>query len=255
MVLFQRGNNAAQHGHALRLDRLFHFHDLEAASQRGIFFKIFLVFGPGGGGDGAQFSARQGRLQQVRCVSLSRLSTRADHGVGFVDEQDDGDGRGFHFLDQALETVLEFTFDSRACLQQREIQSADRSRCAAAEARRPRATRSAKPSTTAVLPTPASPVRIGLFWRRRIRMSTTWRISKSRPSTGSILPVFAFSVRLMVNWSRLGVFPPGRGPADGAPGAAAAAQRQQPALLRSNSRRSRRSLCAAHRPESSETRG
>ena len=48
--------------------------------------------------------------------------------------------------------------------------------------------RSAKPSTTAVLPTPASPVRIGLFCRRRIRMSTTWRISKSRPSTGSILP-------------------------------------------------------------------
>ena len=29
----------------------------------------------------------------------------------------------------------------------------------------------AKPSTTAVFPTPASPVRIGLLWRRRIRMS------------------------------------------------------------------------------------
>ena len=31
--------------------------------------------------------------------------------------------------------------------------------------------RSANPSTTAVFPTPASPVRIGLFWRRRMRMS------------------------------------------------------------------------------------
>ena len=30
----------------------------------------------------------------------------------------------------------------------------------------PRATRRANPSTTAVLPTPASPTRIGLFWRR-----------------------------------------------------------------------------------------
>ena len=51
--------------------------------------------------------------------------------------------------------------------------------------------RSAKPSTTAVLPTPASPVRIGLFWRRRVRMSMIWRISKSRPRTGSISPAFA----------------------------------------------------------------
>jgi hypothetical protein len=52
----------------------------------------------------------------------------------------------------------------------------------------PSAMRSASPSTTAVLPTPASPVRIGLFWRRRIRMSMTWRISASRPITGSTLP-------------------------------------------------------------------
>ena len=83
--------------------------------------------------------------------------------------------------------------------------------------------RSAKPSTTAVLPTPASPVRIGLFWRRRVRMSMIWRISKSRPSTGSILPALALPVRSMVYWSRLGVLPPiGRG-APGAPPAAAGA--------------------------------
>jgi hypothetical protein len=37
----------------------------------------------------------------------------------------------------------------------------------------PWAIRCAKPSTTAVFPTPASPVRIGLFWRRRVRMSMT----------------------------------------------------------------------------------
>ena len=47
----------------------------------------------------------------------------------------------------------------------------------------PPASRSAKPSTTAVLPTPASPVRMGLFWRRRIRMSMICRISPSRPAT------------------------------------------------------------------------
>ncbi len=64
----------------------------------------------------------------------------------------------------------------------------------------PRAMRCAKPSTTAVLPTPASPTRIGLFWRRRIRMSTTWRISSSRPTIGSILPPRACAVRSTVNF-------------------------------------------------------
>ena len=59
----------------------------------------------------------------------------------------------------------------------------------------PRAIRSAKPSTTAVLPTPASPVRIGLFCRRRIRMSTICRISSSRPVTGSMSPARARAVR------------------------------------------------------------
>ncbi len=63
------------------------------------------------------------------------------------------------------------------------------SRLAAPAARRRRRCACAKPSTTAVLPTPASPTRIGLFWRRRSRMSTTWRISASRPTIVSILPV------------------------------------------------------------------
>ena len=78
----------------------------------------------------------------------------------------------------------------------------------------PCAMRSAKPSTTAVFPTPASPVSMGLFWRRRIRMSITCRISVSRPSTGSSLPLLALAVRLTVNWSRFAVLPPaGRGAA------------------------------------------
>ena len=87
----------------------------------------------------------------------------------------------------------------------------------------PCAMRCASPSTTAVLPTPASPTRIGLFCRRRVRMSTAWRISKSRPSTLSSAPERARSVRLMVNWSRLGVLPPAareRSPPPGASGAA-----------------------------------
>ncbi len=63
----------------------------------------------------------------------------------------------------------------------------------------PAAMRSAKPSTTAVLPTPASPVRIGLFCRRRISTSITWRISASRPTIGSSSPLRARSVRSVQN--------------------------------------------------------
>ena len=53
----------------------------------------------------------------------------------------------------------------------------------------------AKPSTTAVLPTPGSPTKIGLFFLRRHNTSTIIRISSLRPRTGSILPCFAFSVK------------------------------------------------------------
>ncbi len=65
----------------------------------------------------------------------------------------------------------------------------------------PSAIRSASPSTKAVLPTPGSPTRIGLFLRRRDRISTIWRISLSRPKIGSICPVFALAVTSNVNLS------------------------------------------------------
>ena len=58
----------------------------------------------------------------------------------------------------------------------------------------PAAIRRASPSTTAVLPTPASPTRIGLFLRRRDSTSITWRISRSRPKMGSMAPSRAFCV-------------------------------------------------------------
>ena len=58
--------------------------------------------------------------------------------------------------------------------------------------------RSARPSTSAVLPTPGSPTMIGLFFRRRARMSMICRISRSRPKMGSIFPSRAFAVNEVV---------------------------------------------------------
>ena len=59
----------------------------------------------------------------------------------------------------------------------------------------PATIRCASPSTMAVLPTPGSPIRTGLFFVRR---ESTWivrRTSSSRPITGSSLPRRACSVR------------------------------------------------------------
>src|SRR3954454_13712124 len=66
----------------------------------------------------------------------------------------------------------------------------------------PATMRWARPSTTAVFPTPGSPISTGLFLVRRVSTWLIRRISASRPITGSSLPLFAISVRLMPYCSR-----------------------------------------------------
>ena len=61
----------------------------------------------------------------------------------------------------------------------------------------------AKPSTTAVLPTPASPTRTGLFLVRRAKISQASWISLLRPITGSNLPSRASSVKLRPSLARI----------------------------------------------------
>ena len=55
--------------------------------------------------------------------------------------------------------------------------------------------RTANPSTMAVLPTPGSPIRTGLFFVRRDSTCIVRRISSSRPITGSIFPRRAISTK------------------------------------------------------------
>jgi len=50
----------------------------------------------------------------------------------------------------------------------------------------------AKPSAIAVLPTPGSPIKIGLFFVRRPKIWITLSISFDLPITGSIFPSAAF---------------------------------------------------------------
>src|SRR5437870_13889432 len=75
--------------------------------------------------------------------------------------------------------------------------------------------RAARPSTTAVLPTPGSPIRTGLFFVRRDRICITRSISVARPTTGSSLPSADWRVRVRPDWAGSFeplVFVPGAGP-------------------------------------------
>ncbi len=139
--------------------------------------------------DGAQRAARQRRLQQVGRVAGAGRAAGADQRVRLVDEQDDR-LRARTAPRRSPGAAASRTRPSccaPAC--SRPTSSARSDTSLSGGGTSPAAMRSAKPSTTAVLPTPASPVRIGLFCRRRIRMSMIWRISSSRPTIGIDLAV------------------------------------------------------------------
>ncbi len=65
VMILERADDAAQHDHALLFRWLFDFNDLEAAGKCGVFFEEFFIFGPGGGGNRAQFAARQRWLEKL----------------------------------------------------------------------------------------------------------------------------------------------------------------------------------------------
>ena len=67
----------------------------------------------------------------------------------------------------------------------------------------PRRMRCASPSTMAVFPVPGSPMRIGLFLVRLLRICSTRLISSSLPMTGSSLPDLASSTRFRAYLLRL----------------------------------------------------
>ena len=122
MMLFEHADDAAHHDHADFFGRFFDLDDLEAAGEGGILFKVLLVLAPGGGGDGAHFATGEGGLQEIGGITLTGLATGTDHGVGFVDEEDDGFGAGLHLFDEALETIFELAFDAGPSLEEGEIE-------------------------------------------------------------------------------------------------------------------------------------
>ena len=65
--------------------------------------------------------------------------------------------------------------------------------------------RNAKPSAIAVLPTPGSPIKIGLFFLRLDKICATRSISFSRPTIGSNFPFSAILVKSRPKLSNTGV--------------------------------------------------
>ena len=100
-------------------------HRLEAALERRVLLDVFAVFVERGRADGAQFAARQRRLQHVRGVHRAFGRARAHQRVQFVDEQNDLAVGFGDFLQHGLQAVFEFAAIFRAGDQRRQIERHD----------------------------------------------------------------------------------------------------------------------------------
>src|SRR5215510_8309867 len=100
--------HAAQDGERRLVVRLFNDHAFEAPRQRAVFFYAFAVFVVGRRADAAQLAAGERRFQNVRRVEAAGIAARADQRVQFIEKEDDLALPGGHFIDHALDPLLEF---------------------------------------------------------------------------------------------------------------------------------------------------
>ena len=180
-------------------------HDLlEAAVEGAIFLDILPVLVQGRCADALEFSARESRLKHVRCVERPRSPAGTDDRMQFVDEKI----TSFAF---SSSFITAFILSSNWPRYFVPATSAARSSVTTRLSWRTRETffwtmRLARPSAIAVLPTPGSPMRTGLFFFLRLNTWATRSISFSRPTTGSSFPSMASFVRSRPKLSRTGVF-------------------------------------------------
>src|SRR6202453_3578532 len=184
----------AQNGDGVFHRRFTDIYRLKAPLKRGIFFDVLAIFVERGSTDRAQLSAREGGLEHVGSVHGAFGSACADECVQLIDEEI------IWPSDSVTSLRTAFKRSSNSPRYFAPAISAERSSDTMRFGFRtsgtsPEMIRCARPSTMAVLPTPGSPIRTGLFFVRRARICITRRISSSRPITGSSLPRRARSVR------------------------------------------------------------
>ncbi len=100
---------ATQDGDGVFFARLVHQHLLEAPLQGRVLLDELAVLVEGGGTHAMQLATGQRRLEHVAGIHGALGLAGADHGVQFVDEQDDAPFLLAQFIEHALEALLEFT--------------------------------------------------------------------------------------------------------------------------------------------------
>ncbi len=94
--------------------RLVDEHGGEAALQRGVLLDVLAIFVQRGCADALQLAARQGGLEHIAGVNRTLGGARADHGVQFVNEEDDLLVRLLDLLHHALQPLLELAAELTA---------------------------------------------------------------------------------------------------------------------------------------------
>ena len=176
--------------------RLLHHDRLEAALEGGVALDVLAVLVERRRADALELAARQRRLEDVGGVDGALGRAGPDERVQLVDEQD-GVVRVAQLLDDLLEPLLELAAVLGAGDERPDVEGQRRACSAGCPGTSPATIRWARPSAIAVLPTPGSPMRAGLFFVLRPRIWMTRSISFSLPMTGSSFPARAASVRLM----------------------------------------------------------
>jgi hypothetical protein len=135
---------------------------LEAALERGVLLDVFAVLVERGGADALQLAAAEGGLDDVGGVHRALGGAGADDGVQLVDEEDDVLGAA-DLVHHRLDALLELAAVLGAGDHQGEVEGDD---LLVAQDLRHVAVGDflGEPSTMAVLPTPASPMRTDCSW-------------------------------------------------------------------------------------------
>ncbi len=113
---------AAQDGDGVFHGGFIDQHFLEAPLQRGILLDVLAIFVQRGRADAMQFAARQRRLEHIAGVHGALGLAGADHGVQFVDEQDDLAFLLGQIIEHRLETFFEFAAEFGAGDQRAHVQ-------------------------------------------------------------------------------------------------------------------------------------
>src|ERR1700682_5448623 len=178
---------APEDGDGVLHRRLLDHDGLEAALEGGVLFDVLAVLVEGGGAHAAELAARQGRLEDIRRVHRAFRPAPAPSAAPAPTRVCSSSMK--QMISPSLSVISRRTALRRSSNSPRYLEPATMAPMSMASRRlplspsgtSPATMRWARPSTMAVLPTPGSPMRTGLFLVRRESNRMTLRISSSRP--------------------------------------------------------------------------